>query len=409
MGMAPLALYLRDLGHTLFLQDDQPNPAVLPFLEGPRLHWVETGDSVDCIEVVVYSSAIAPAHPLRFWATKNNLPQFSRGIFLAQCLAQKRLIAVAGSHGKTTTTALLIHILRRLNFPISFLLGALWQRQDLSPALCDLNSEWVVAEIDESDGSILSFHPEITVVLNLDWDHPAHYTSPELLESTFEQFFQQTKICIVIPRGNALLDRLAERATAEVLYFDPVADAKDIEISRVNLPNMGAALKCAEFLTNQHALSLELFEDFPGVKRRQECHWKTEKLEVWGDYAHHPVEVEAFLQSMQSDDKEIAVVFQPHRYTRTAQYAEAFAEALAVADHVFLLPVYAASEAYDPNGTIDRIAQFLEKPFFMGDAGDASILRRLVDDTSVPLKICFVGAGDIENLISIFVKLLQGK
>ena len=299
MGMAPLALYLRDLGHTVFLYDDYANPVVLPLLQGSNFYWLDSLRLPHDLETIVYSSAIAATHPLRVSGSEQKIPQFARGVFLAKILESKRLIAVAGSHGKTTTTALLIHLFVQLKFPVSFLLGALWQKENLLPAQCDPTSDWVVAEIDESDGSILAFEPEISIVLNLDWDHPAHYTSVELLESTFTEFFRRTKGVIFIPRGNRLLQSLAQTSSATILYFDPALECSGI--SSVNCWNMGAALRCAEHVVDKD-LSLALFDGFPGVKRRQECHLKREDLEVWGDYAHHPVEVEAFLKLMPSSD-----------------------------------------------------------------------------------------------------------
>lgn len=406
MGMTPLALYLRDLGHTLFLHDDQPNPAVLPLLQGNNFHWLKESKKPQNLEAIIYSSAIAPTHPLREWGTKHNIPQFARGVFLAKTLQSKRLIAIAGSHGKTTTTALLIHLLAKVNYPVSFLLGALWQKEDLLPAQLHSESDWVVAEIDESDGSILEFEPEISIVLNLDWDHPAHYTSVELLEATFAQFFQQTKGTILIPRENHLLKSLAEKSNATILHFDPIPASP--YISSVNSANMGAALQCAECLSGQ-TLSPDLFNGFPGVKRRQECHLKTAILEIWGDYAHHPVEVEAFIKSMTAIDRKLIAIFQPHRYTRTAQYAKDFAKALALADEIFLLPVYAASEDYQPDGTVERIGSHIAKPFTICNVLAPEELVSYLNTQDQPITLCFIGAGDIEKLIHKFVKLLAQK
>jgi UDP-N-acetylmuramate-alanine ligase len=164
MGVGPLAIYLAQLGYTVTGEDDALTGDMRSLL---HREGVALGAIPDDAELVVYSSAIARSHPAYVAALARKLPLVRRGEMLAEIVREKKLVAVCGSHGKTTTTAMLIAALRAAGFPAGYVLGGLFA-DDTPPARAGSN-DWVVAEIDESDGTIDRFSPEITVAVNLDW------------------------------------------------------------------------------------------------------------------------------------------------------------------------------------------------------------------------------------------------
>ena len=207
MGVAPLAIYLAQTGFSVTGEDDALTPDVRALLARER---VMVGPMTADCELVVYSSAIARTHPAYVAAVARKLPLVRRGELLAEVLRDKKLVAVCGSHGKTTTTAMLVTALRRANFPAGWILGGLFA-DDTPPARIG-SSEWVVAEIDESDGTIEQFAPEITVAVNLDWDHPDYYRRQSDLEATFAALFARTRGRVLVSDACAMSARVAGRA-----------------------------------------------------------------------------------------------------------------------------------------------------------------------------------------------------
>ena len=210
MGVAPLAIYLAETGFAVTGEDDSLNAEVAGLLARAG---VTTGPLPAECDLVVYSSAIAAAHPVYAAAGARGLPLVRRGEMLAEILRERKLVAVCGAHGKTTTAAMLITALRRANFPAGYVLGGLFA-DGADPARVGSN-DWVVAEIDESDGTIDGFSPEITVAVNLDWDHPDHYREPAQLEATFAGLFARTRGTVLVSDTCARSLKVAQRVAAD--------------------------------------------------------------------------------------------------------------------------------------------------------------------------------------------------
>ena len=204
MGVAPLAVYLAQSGFVVTGEDDALTDDVL------ARERVTVGVMPGDCELVVYSTAIAKTHPVYTAALAKKLPLVRRGEMLAEVLRARKLVAVCGSHGKTTTTAMLITALRSAGFPAGWVLGGLFA-DDTPPARTG-SSDWVVAEIDESDGTIDGFAPELTVVVNLDWDHPDYYRREADLEATFAALIRRTRGPVLVSDACALSARVAGRA-----------------------------------------------------------------------------------------------------------------------------------------------------------------------------------------------------
>jgi len=191
--MAPLAIFLAQSGFVVSGEDDALAGEVAELLARER---VAIGPlPADC-DLAVYSSAIASSHPVYAAARARGLPLVRRGEALAEVVRHRKLVAICGAHGKTTTTAMLATVLRQANFPAGVIIGGL-NGDGTSPARVGSN-DWVVAEIDESDGTIDGFAPEITVAVNLDWDHPDHYRRPEDLEATYAALFARTRAAVLV-------------------------------------------------------------------------------------------------------------------------------------------------------------------------------------------------------------------
>ncbi len=437
MGSGPLAIYLAQLGFVVTGEDDGLTEEMRARLSQEKIRL--TPIPADC-ELVAYSSAIAPAHPAFLAATARGLPLVRRGELLAEITVGKKLVAVCGSHGKTTTTALIITALRRANFPAGYILGGLFADQ-ASPARVGSN-DWVVAEVDESDGTIDRFAPEVTVVVNLDWDHSAYYRRVTDLEATFAALCGRT-------RGTLLTSDACPRSARVVA--SGARDAASITFGRTgdfrgemtgetqgkmtlrlggkfalaeavvgargdfNAANATAALAAVQLMGTEPVRSS--LADYAGVRRRQAVLLATPELTVIEDYAHHPAEVRALLGSLRRSlpaAGRLLVVFQPHRFTRTAQFKSEFAAALAAADRVHLLDVYPAGEAPVAGGTSADIYAELKQsapalPVSYFPADEAEFLRALSRDVRAGDLVVFVGAGDVERKARAWLALRKEK
>jgi UDP-N-acetylmuramate--L-alanine ligase/UDP-N-acetylenolpyruvoylglucosamine reductase len=421
MGMAPLAVYLAQSGWAVTGEDDAMTPEVRAALTraGVELRGVPP----DC-GLVVHSSAVGAAHPACVAARQRGLPLVRRGEVLAEAVKGKKLVAVCGSHGKTTTTAMLAAALRAAGFPAGYVLGGLFNDPSVPPAQTGSN-DWVVAEIDESDGTIARFAPEITVAVNLDWDHPDFYRQPEEMEKAFAALFGRTRGTVLVSNACARSARLAPAALtfgrggdfpAQLVREDAagltlqlsgrfaLGEAQVQALGDFNAANATAALAAAQLMGAP--LHANLLAAYPGVRRRQTMLPARAGLTVLEDYAHHPSEIRALLAGLRRRMPvagRLIVVFQPHRHSRTAQFKAEFAAALAGADRVHLIDVYGAGEAPVAGGTTadiyaesKRQAPTLPVSYLPG--GDEGLFAGLAQEARAGDWIAFVGAGDIDRM-----------
>jgi UDP-N-acetylmuramate--alanine ligase len=436
MGVGPLAIYLAQRGFEVSGEDDALTDEMRGVLARERV--VVSALPADA-ELVVHSPAIAKTHPAWRAAAAKKLPLVRRGEMLAEVVRDRKLVAICGAHGKTTTTALLVTALRAAGFPAGYVLGGLFA-DDTPPARAG-SSDWVVAEIDESDGTIERFFPEITVAVNLDWDHPDFYRQQSDVEETFAAVFARTRAAVLVSDACAMSARALQRA--ERAGARPEGEVREHAASRCtfgrsgdfrgeiagetgerttlrlggkflqheavvrargdfNAANATAALAAAQLMGAEIARAA--LGDFPGVRRRQTVLHAADGITVLEDYAHHPAEIRALLTSLQRRVERggrLVVVFQPHRFSRTAQFKTEFAAALAAADRVHLLDVYAAGESPLAGGTTADVYAELKKNAPALDvsylpASDAEFHRALSRDARRGDLVAFVGAGDID-------------
>ncbi len=436
MGVGPLAVYMRGEGWDVSGWDDSKDSPMLAFLEraGVRIADVPAPGTA----LVGRSSAVKPGHPLHDLAQRNGMRIVRRGELLAERMAGKKLIAVCGSHGKTTTSGMLAQSLIAAGTDTGYVLGGLYRNAALPPAHYSSATDWVVAEVDESDGTISGFSPEITVAVNLDWDHPDYYRSESDLENTFRELFLRTRRAVFVPEDSARLARISRDLRVPVFsvgtsgdYVFRVLSAGTTETrvelggkfpagtltlpvaGRFNVMNAMLALAATVFVSDGKIGASPLGK-FSGMRRRQDVLFRSGNLTVVADYAHHPTEISALLRLLRETHLgRLVAVFQPHRHSRTRQYAAEFARALAIADETLLMPVYSAGEAHLPGGdSADILANV--------PAGTGNIrlypeapelfarLREIVASADAhETLIAFVGAGDIDRIAAaVFVREL---
>ena len=359
-GMSGLALVCRRLGATVTGSDR----AESTYLERLRAAGLEprVGHDPELVpeaaEVVV-STAIAEDNPELARARERGQRVIHRGELLAELCRLRRLIAVSGTHGKTTTAGMLVHALRAGGADPCFFLGGELPGAgaDGAPANAGWGKgEWVVAEADESDGSFLDLAPEIAVVTNVELDHHARWSSRAELLGAFASFAGAASGAAVLAGGD--LDAVAAAAPRS-LRFDaecPGPEALALLVpGRHNVLNARAALAALELAGADVDAAAAGLGSFPGMVRRQQRKGSRAGAEIYDDYAHHPTEVEATLEALRElGPRRLIAVFQPHLYSRTKAFAQRFGAALAAADVVGVLDVYPARE--EPVGELAGVS-----------------------------------------------------
>ena len=432
MGMTPLAVFLAKAGFLIDGVDDHLEEINQGILEAHYIGLCRELDFSQGYDELVYSRAIREDDPRLQEARSLGIKTISRGEKLAEIVAGKRLVAVVGSHGKTTTTAMLIHALREKGVSFSYFLGGLFADSSVAPAHCDADSDWVVAEIDESDGTINLFSPEITVCLPVCWDHGAFYKQATDLYQTFRELFRRTTSKIILQKSTAdflstaevnaevqllpedSISLLSEKTAGQMMSLVAHLDGKE---HRADVRAVGAynatnallalmAVKSVEGSWHEDALV-----DFVGVHRRQEllAEDKQADIYIYQDYAHHPNEVKAFLSSMKEQffSYQKVVIFQPHRYSRTAMFAKEFCHILQGEDAPFLLPVYPAAEEFEEAGAAKQILRYDEKGTIHYMEDESALFAALDKRRKGKTLYLFVGAGDIYKTALAYADRMQ--
>jgi UDP-N-acetylmuramate--alanine ligase len=379
---------------------------------------VPEGDDVE----VVYSSAVSPENPERAAARERGLPERPRAELLGELSALRRTIAVAGTHGKTTTSAMLVAALRAAGLEPDWLVGgSVGEGQD--NASWTGAGEWLVVEADESDRSMLSLHVDVAVLTNVELDHHATFGSLAELRGAFGAFLARVRSAIVVwdrPELLALAPAGAGTEIEVVPYDAPVPTLTDggsrfawrgheVTLSvpgAHNALNATAALEAARLAGADVQRAIAGLARFHGAGRRFQLLGETARgARVYDDYAHHPTEVAATLAGARTLAHErLIAVFQPHLYSRTAMFAREFGAALAQADVAVVLDVYPARERAEDHPGVSGllIAQASADArrgmpvYWLPTFADAEpVLRELLEAEDV----CVVmGAGDVDAL-----------
>ena len=369
-GMSGLALVAHALGARVTGSD---RAAGSPYAGPLRAAGIEPATGHDPANVppdaeLVVSSAIPPENPERAVGRERGQRELHRAALLGELTRLRPTLAVTGTHGKTTTSSMLVHALRGCGMDPGYLVGGAVRSTGANAGWGA--GEWLVVEADESDRSLLELHPAVAVLTNAELDHHATYASQRDVEETFRAFLG------LAGRAAVIWDRPGLLALApsglEVVPFDAepeltpggsrfALDGVTVELAvpgAHNARNAAAALAAARLAGADLAAAAAALRDFEGAGRRFERLGRTpEGAEVVDDYAHHPTEVAATLQAARTlAPRRVLAVFQPHLFSRTARTAPEFGAALALADEVVVLDIYAARERAADFPGVDGLA-----------------------------------------------------
>jgi len=376
VGMSGLAKLLLQQGHRVSGSDAAPNGLADTLRQlGATVYAGHDAAFLPAdAELVVFTSAVSETNPECRAARQRGVPCARRGLLLAALMNHRYNVAVAGTHGKTTTSSMIAHILKSSGCAPSYCIGAhvpvLGSNAELGAG------KYFVAEACESDGTLIQFAPEYAVCLNIEADHLDHHHTMDRLVATFEALFRNTRLavfyCADCPRASALASRarqaisfgLAESADYRALGVRPTTRGSQFTVAcrgkkictielivpgEQNVVNALAAVTVADQLGVPLDKIAAALRSFGGAQRRFERKWDSHGVMVVDDYAHHPTEIRATIAAARTLGlQRIVVAFQPHRYTRTQALREQFASAFVGADKLFLTDVYAASETPIP-------------------------------------------------------------
>jgi UDP-N-acetylmuramate--alanine ligase len=344
---------------------------------GVAVAFGHSADNLDRPDTVVVSSAIPPHNPELVAAVERGIPIFQRAQMLAELMSMKRGIAVAGTHGKTTTTSMIANTMELLGLEPSFVVGG--ELNDVGSNARAGAGEWLVAEADESDGSLLHLHPDIAVITNVELDHHSHYVSVDEVIEVFKEFVAG------LPENGALviwdtplLREIARSTRARVVTYgtDAGADyrATGIESDREgtsyecswsgetcgcrvslrvsglhNVMNSLAALAVLDLVGVRPTAAATALAKFSGAARRFQTKGEAAGVTIVDDYAHHPTEIAATLEAARSGGwTRVIGAFQPHLYSRTRYLHDEFGQALNNCDLAIVTDIFGAREEPEP-------------------------------------------------------------
>lgn len=385
-------------------------------------------------QTVVAGSAIRDDNPELSAARAAGLPVLHRSEALAATMAGHRVVTIAGTHGKSTTTSMVAVLLKQAGLDPSFAIGANVPALGVNAA--HGASDIFVAEADESDGSFLNYQPSIAVVTNVEADHLDHYGTADAVFASFDDFAALLPpdgvlfACADDPGARALAERTAAKGTTRVLTYGTADDAgvrlKDDGPGSVSVEAAGGRYALDLKVPGRHnalnaaaafAVALELgvapdqaaaaLGHFTGASRRFELKGQAGGVRVYDDYAHHPTEVRAALSAARSvaGGNKVHVLFQPHLFSRTREFAAEFASALDLADTALVLDIYPAREDPIPGVTSDLIANRLSNGRLVAADDAVAGVVAAARDGDVVLT---VGAGDVTAYGPVIVEALRG-
>lgn len=401
---------------------------------GARIHVGYAAANLGDAQTVVAGSAIRPDNPELAAAGAAGLPVLHRSEALAAIMAQDTVVTVAGTHGKSTTTSMITVLLQRAGLDPSFAIGANVPALGVNAA--HGSSGIFVAEADESDGSFLNYRPRIAVVTNVEPDHLDHYGTAEAVYASFDSFTALLPAdgvlvaCADDDGARALARRTLERGNTRVVLYGTADDAThrlhdggpgDVWIEtaggrfavelqvpgRHNALNAAAAFAVALELGVAPEAAAAALAHFSGASRRFEFKGEGRGVRVYDDYAHHPTEVRAALSAARSvaGGHKVHVLFQPHLFSRTREFAREFADALNAADTALVLDIYPAREDPIPGVSSGLIAEHLGRGGRLVAADDA--VQAMAAAAAPGDIVLTAGAGDVTGYGPLIVGALN--
>jgi UDP-N-acetylmuramate--alanine ligase len=445
IGMSGIAELLANLGYAVSGSDERRSETTVRLGRTFGVAVFEGHDAahVGDADVVVFSSAVSPANPEILEARRRAIPVIPRAEMLAELMRLRFSIAVAGSHGKTTTTSMIAFVLEQAGLDPTAVIGGRLKAFGSNARLG--GGEFMVAEADESDRSFLLLWPSIAVITNVDYEHMDSYASFDELQQAFADFANKVPfyggvvacaddayLAAVLPRVKRRLVTYGFDASAQIVGSDVelgafggrcvvhrrAADRSDLlgvlqlaVPGRHNLQNALAAVAVGEQIGLDFPRVAGALASFQGAERRFERHGDAGGVEVVDDYGHHPTEIAAVLAAARATlHGRLLVAFQPHRYSRTQKLMDAFGPALAGADEIVLTAIYPAGEEPLPGVTTEALADAVRR----GSGRPVHVVRGVDEVIGQVLRLAkpgdtviTLGAGSIGALPKQLVKALR--
>lgn len=439
IGMSALARYFNARGVFVAGYDKTKTRLTEKLVsEGIEVMYEDRVDYIpEDLDLVVYTPAIPSDHRQLTHLFASDIEVVKRAELLGIISRENPVIAVAGTHGKTSTSALITHILKSCNEDVSAFLGGIISGYNTNYFLG--SSPWVVVEADEYDRSFLHLRPQISVLNSMDADHLDIYGQEDQIKEGFIEFLHKTNqggvLLIHQPLqekiGQEEWSRLQDRyevitfgisgADVEVSNFEfedgmmtfdleedghPTIGCKSHLIGRHNALNASVAIKIARILDKEDDLIRAGLEQFAGIRRRFEVVYKSSDIIYIDDYAHHPTELNVAIQAARDlyPERKILGVFQPHLYSRTRDFAEGFADALDKLDEVILMDIYPARELPIEGVSSATIHDEMKNKNARRVRDDEVITEVMKSDAQVILTL---GAGDIDLQVDIIKQYLE--
>ena len=433
IGMSALARYFHYIGKEIYGYDKTETALTKKLVsEGMKVHYVDDVSLIpDEIDLVVYTPAIPDDLGEMVTLRGSGIPMMKRSEVLGLLSKEKKTIAIAGTHGKTTTCSILSYILKECGVDANAFVGGIMKNYDSNFLLG--NSDWIVVEADEYDRSFHRLFPNIAVVLAMDPDHLDIYGDWAEMKSAYRQFTNQ-----VSPGGKLFVHNTAygymDRGWIEelrdngievyrygfsdadfrydrlkyhrgVFSFDFISKANHLHDLQIILPgvhnvsNATVALAVAESVGADMDMISAKLKDFAGIKRRFEFIGMDDNHVLIDDYAHHPEELNAAIRTAKTlfPDKRLTVAFQPHLFSRTNDFAVEFGEVLSLADQVLLTQIYPARELPMPGVTSQLIFENIKHD--NKEIIEKSELSTIIKNRDVEV-LLILGAGDIDKEIN---------
>lgn len=438
IGMSALARYFKAMGAAVFGYDRTQTPLTDELVnEGMNIIFEETTVNIpEVIDMVIYTPAVPKDHPAFEYFRSKNIPLLKRSEVLGLISDQYKTIAIAGTHGKTTTTTLTAHLLNNAKAGCNAFLGGISKNYS-GNLILNASSANMVVEADEYDRSFLKLHPSIAIITSIDPDHLDIYDTGKQFESTFAEFAAQTKSGgkIILKKGIELdfkknegvqiysysLDGDADFTVKNVSVLEglyhfefctPETVVKDLVLGipgRFNLENAVAAMAAAYLSGITDSELRAALSGFRGVVRRFDVRYSSPGLVYIDDYAHHPTEIKTFYNTIRElhPGRKLTCIFQPHLYSRTRDFMQGFAESLSQFDSVILLPIYPARELPIEGITSDALLQMIScnEKILLKKEDVVEYLR-----SHQPQEILItMGAGDIDTLVGPIIQMLNEK
>ena len=439
IGMSNLARYFLlkgcmvggyDRTESELTEDLSKEGALVHYEDEPLLIPVEFTDKVNTL--VVFTPAVPTSHRELNYFRDNGFEVVKRAQLLGEITKLSDAICVAGTHGKTTVSSMVAHLFKQSHIDCNAFLGGILKNYN-SNLLLSERSKFTIVEADEYDRSFHSLQPHIAIITSADPDHLDIYGTEEAYKESFEKFTS-----LIRPKGHLIL-KIDAKLTPKVndsvkvwsysetkgdfhadnirigngeIYFDfvsPKGVIKDISLGvpvKINIENGIAAMAAAELSGATSEEMRSAMSSFMGAKRRFEFHLKNENIVYIDDYAHHPEELKAAIESIKAlyPDKKLTVIFQPHLYSRTRDFVNDFAKSLSLADDIILLDIYPAREEPIEGVSSQIIFDKIMSP--KKQIIDKTDLLDLIIKKHPELLVTF-GAGDIDRMVPHIKEILS--